>query len=878
MAKKYVYLFAEGNEKMRNLLGGKGANLSGMMRLGLPVPTGFTVTTEACGRYYKDGKVVSQDIINQIFTALKKIEAQTGKVLGSPEQPLLLSVRSGARVSMPGMLDTILNLGLNDQVVEGMAKLTNNPRFAYDSYRRLIMMYADVVMGVSKAKFEKILTEVKTKKQVQSDADLDENDFKYLVKEFKALYKKELKSPFPQDPKDQLLQAVQGVFMSWENARAIHYRQINAIPDDWFTAVNVQSMVFGNMGNNSGSGVAFTRNPSTGAKELYGEYLMNAQGEDVVAGVRTPSPIARLEEQNPTAFNDFVKICNKLERHYKDVQDMEFTIENGKLYMLQTRNGKRSAQAALKFAIDMVAEGLLTKKEALLKIEPSKLDNLLHPSFIASKLNKAEKLAQGLPASPGAASGAIAFTAEKAKEMAGKKMAVLLVREETSTEDIEGMTSSKGILTATGGMTSHAAVVARGLGIACVVGCSNLHISEDKKHIKIGNQMFVEGDVVSIDGSTGYVYAGALETEEPKLSQDLVTVLEWADQYAKVEVRANSDNKRDTKRAYELGAKGVGLCRTEHMFFQTDRIKAVREMILSTTVEEREKALNKILPMQKNDFVEIYKEMNGQPVTIRFLDMPLHEFLPKEQSDIAALAKTMKKSYEELKQVVDSLTEFNPMLGFRGCRLSIVIPEIAKMQTRAVIEAAIEVAKVGITQNPEIMIPLVGDKRELDYLSAIINKTASEVMAEHNTQVSYTIGSMIEVPRAALLADEIAQSSEFFSFGSNDLTQMTYGFSRDDAGRFISEYQKLKVMDFDPFARIDEHGVGKLVERSVTLGRSVKKYLKCGICGEHAGNPESIEFATKVGLNYVSCSPYRVPIARLASAQASIKLGVAKAK
>lgn len=872
MGKKYVYLFSEGNDKMRELLGGKGANLSGMINLGLPVPSGFTVTTEACNKYYNDNRTLDAEIEKQILKAISKTEKVTGKKFGSAENPLLVSVRSGARVSMPGMMDTVLNLGLNDEVVEGLAKLTNNAKFALDCYRRFIMMFSDVVKDVEKHKFEKVLSNLKEKAGVKADSELSEKDLRWLVKEYKAIYKKELKEDFPQDPIQQLLASVKAVFRSWENPRAIIYRRMNDIPSAWGTAVNVQTMVFGNMGDNSGSGVAFTRNPATGEHELYGEYLMNAQGEDVVSGVRTPEPISHLKEQNEEVYNEFVRICHVLEKHYKDMQDMEFTIENGKLYMLQTRNGKRTATAALRIAIELVNEGLITKREALLKVDPKSLDTLLHPTFVESKLKQAKAIATGLPASPGAACGKIALTSEQAKNFKELKQPAILVREETSPEDIEGMLSSVGILTATGGMTSHAAVVARGIGTPCVAGTTALSIREHGNTIKIGDHTFKEGDFISLDGSTGKIYAGIIETEEAQITDNFETVMKWADETAKVGVRANADNKRDAKRAKELGAKGIGLVRTEHMFFEGDRIKAVREMILAADAAERERALNKILPMQRKDFVEIFEVMQELPVTIRFLDMPLHEFLPKEDADIKELAKIMGKTFEELKDVVTQLSEFNPMLGFRGCRLSIVMPEIARMQTRAVIEAAIEVKKKhNINQQPEIMIPLVGEINELSNLKAVVEETANAIIEKSGINLTYHIGTMIEVPRAALLADEIAKNAEFFSFGTNDLTQMTFGYSRDDAGKFLPHYLERKILEFDPFVRIDERGVGKLIDTTVKLGRSVKKDLKCGICGEHAGDPASIDFGHRVGVTYVSCSPYRVPIARLAAAQAAIK-------
>ncbi len=874
MAKKYVYLFKEGNAKMRNLLGGKGANLAEMTNLGLPVPQGFTVTTEACNKYYKDNETISDDIVKQIEVALVKTEKVTGKTFGSKENPLLVSVRSGARASMPGMMDTILNLGLNDEVVEGLANLTNNTRFAYDSYRRFITMFADVVMGVDRLKFEAAMDKIKEAKGYEKDTDLTADDLKKLVKDFKAIYKKELKHDFPQDPRTQLFEAVKAVFRSWNNPRAEVYRRMNDIPREWGTAVNVQSMVFGNMGETSGTGVAFTRNPATGEKALYGEYLMNAQGEDVVAGIRTPSPISHLKEQNVDLYNQFVSICNKLEKHYKDMQDMEFTIENGKLYMLQTRNGKRTAAAALQIAIDLVNEGMITKKEALLKIEPKSLDALLHPTFDADALKKAKAIATGLAASPGAACGVIALTPDKAKEFkkAGKK--VVLVRSETSPEDIEGMAAALGVLTATGGMTSHAAVVARGMGTACVAGCKQLSVREDKNEISVAGQILKEGDYIAIDGSTGKIYAQEIKTCEAEITGNFATIMSWADEVAKVQVRANADNERDAKRALSLGATGIGLCRTEHMFFEASRIKAVREMIIAQDSQAREKALNKILPMQKGDFVSMFKVMNGLPVTIRFLDPPLHEFLPHEAAEQKELAKELGKTYQEIKDIVNGLSEFNPMMGFRGCRLSIVMPEIAKMQTTAVIEAAIEcIKKNKIDVHPEIMVPLVGDVKEFLYVKNIIKTTADELIAKAKIDLTYKIGTMIEIPRAAITSAEIAKEAQFFSFGTNDLTQMTFGFSRDDAGKFIGDYYDKRVLEYDPFVRIDEKGVGHLMQYTVKNARAVDKNFKIGICGEQGADPLSVEFAHRSGITYVSCSPFRVPIARLAAAQAAIKCG-----
>ena len=871
MANKYVYLFKEGNADMRNLLGGKGANLAEMTNLGLPVPQGFTVTTEACNKYYHDNETISADITQEIEVALKKTEEVTGKKFGSKENPLLVSVRSGARASMPGMMDTILNLGLNDEVVEGLASLTNNTRFAYDSYRRFITMFADVVMGVDRLKFEAAMDKIKEAKGYEKDTDLTSDDLKKLVEDFKAIYKKELNADFPQDPKEQLFEAVKAVFRSWNNPRAEVYRRMNDIPREWGTAVNVQSMVFGNMGETSGTGVAFTRNPATGEKALFGEYLMNAQGEDVVAGIRTPSPITHLKEQNIDLYNQFVSICTKLENHYKDMQDMEFTIENGKLYMLQTRNGKRTAAAALKIAIDLVNEGMISKKEALLKIEPKSLDSLLHPTFDAAALKKAKVVATGLAASPGAACGQIALTPEKAKEMHKEGKKVVLVRSETSPEDIEGMAVALGVLTATGGMTSHAAVVARGMGTACVAGCKNLSVREHNKEISLAGKILKEGDYIAIDGSTGNVYAEQIKTSEAEITGDFATIMSWADEVAKVKVRANADNERDAARALSLGATGIGLCRTEHMFFEANRIKAVREMIIATDSAAREKALNKILPMQKGDFLAMFKVMNGLPVTIRFLDPPLHEFLPHEEAEMKELAKELGKTYQEIKDVVDGLSEFNPMMGFRGCRLSVVMPEIAKMQTKAVIEAAIECKQANVDVHPEIMVPLIGDVKEFLYVKNIITSTADELIKAANVKLEYKVGTMIEIPRAAITSDEIAKEAGFFSFGTNDLTQMTYGFSRDDAGKFIGEYYDKRVLEYDPFVRIDEKGVGFLMQHTVKNARAVDPNFKCGICGEQGADPLSVEFAHKIGITYVSCSPFRVPIARLAAAQAAIK-------
>ena len=869
--KKYVYLFKEADGKNKALFGGKGANLAEMTKIGLPVPQGFTITTEACTKYYEDGRMINDAIKAQIEEKLAQIEKITGKKFGDPSNPLLVSVRSGARVSMPGMMDTILNLGLNDKVVEGLAKLTNNERFAYDSYRRFIQMFSDVVMQQDKSKYERILDEIKEKKGVKFDKDLTADDLKEIVKLFKKLYKDSQKTEFPQEPKVQLIEAVKAVFRSWDNDRANVYRRMHDIPYNWGTAVNVQSMVFGNMGDDSGTGVAFTRNPSTGENALYGEYLMNAQGEDVVAGIRTPQPISQLEKQNPEVFAQFVAICKKLENHYKDMQDMEFTIEKGKLYMLQTRNGKRTAKAALKIAVDLVNEGMIDKKTALLMIDPKQLDALLHPTFDEKAVKKATVIGEALPASPGAASGKICFTAEKAKEQ-GKKEKVVLVRLETSPEDIEGMAASQGILTARGGMTSHAAVVARGMGTCCVAGCSAIKFADDGKSFTLGGKKYKEGDVISFDGSTGKIYDGSIDTVEAKISGEFATIMQWADEHRDLMIRTNADNPRDTAVAFNFGAEGVGLCRTEHMFFEADRIPAVREMIVSTTTEERKKALKKLLPMQQKDFKGIFKAMKGRPVTIRFLDPPLHEFLPHEDSEIKALAKEMGLTFEVLKNTVESLHEFNPMMGHRGLRLAVTYPEIAEMQTEAVIKAAIEVMKEDkIDVVPEIMIPLTCDSAEFKYVKDIVTSTADRVLEASKVEMKYKVGTMIEIPRAAITADQIAKYAEFFSFGTNDLTQMTYGFSRDDAGKFLDVYYEKKIFESDPFARLDQNGVGKLVRIAAELGRSTRPDIKLGICGEHGGDPSSIEFCHRIGLNYVSCSPYRVPIARLAAAQAAIK-------
>ena len=870
--KKYVYLFSEGNGSMKNLLGGKGANLAEMTILGIPVPQGFTVTTEACNKYYEDGKVISDGIIEEIHRNIAELERITGKEFGSLTNPLLVSVRSGARVSMPGMMDTILNLGLNDEAVEAIAKLTNNPRFAYDSYRRFIQMFSDVVMGVEKRLFENLIEEIKEDRGVKYDTELTAEDLKELVVKFKELYKKEKGVEFPSDPKTQLIEAVTAVFRSWDNPRAIVYRRLNDIPSAWGTAVNVQQMVFGNKGETSGTGVAFSRNAATGEKEIYGEYLMNAQGEDVVAGIRTPLPISKLEEQNPEIYNQFMNIVNNLENHYRDMQDMEFTIEEGKLYFLQTRNGKRTAQAALKIAVDLVEEGLLTKEEAILKVEPKQLDSLLHPAFDANEIKKVSAIAKGLPASPGAACGKIAFTAEEAKERAEKGEKIVLVRLETSPEDIEGMIAAEGILTVRGGMTSHAAVVARGMGTCCVAGCGELKVSEENKTVEVNGKVYTDNDYISIDGSTGNIYGEAIKTVTPEISGHFATFMKWADEIRVLKVRTNADNPRDTKQAIEFGAEGIGLCRTEHMFFEGDRIKAVREMIVAKNEEQRREALEKLLPMQRKDFIEMYEALEERPATIRFLDPPLHEFLPHTDEEITEIADEMGLTFDELKSTVESLHEFNPMMGHRGCRLAVSYPEIAEMQTRAVIEAAIEVKKSkGYNVVPEIMIPLVGEVKELRFVKDIVVRTAEDVMNEKGVNLEYHVGTMIEIPRAAITADEIAKEAEFFSFGTNDLTQMTFGFSRDDAAKFLSDYYERKIYEQDPFAKLDQEGVGQLVKIAAEKGRAVRPNIKLGICGEHGGDPSSVEFCHNVGLNYVSCSPFRVPLARLAAAQAQVK-------
>jgi len=870
---KYVYAFKEGNKDMRNLLGGKGANLAEMTGIGLPVPRGFTVTTEACIKYYDDGEDISEEIKDEILSHLEALEAETGKKFGDMENPLLVSVRSGARASMPGMMDTVLNLGLTDEVAKGFAQATNNARFVYDSYRRFIQMFADVVMGFPKSSFERKFDAIKESKGVKFDTELTAEDLMEVVEIYKSEYKNHAGVDFPQDPKDQLLEAVKAVFRSWNNDRAITYRRLNDIPSSWGTAVNVQEMVYGNRGETSGTGVAFTRNPATGEKALYGEYLMNAQGEDVVAGIRTPQTIDTLKEVMPDCYNEFVKICNILENHYKDMQDMEFTIENGKLFMLQTRNGKRTAQAALKIAVDLVNEGMITKEEAILKVEPKQLDQLLHPNFDAESLKAAKVVAKGLAASPGAATGKIYFTAEDVMEASknGEKD-ILLVRLETSPEDIEGMNIAHGILTIRGGMTSHAAVVARGMGTCCVSGCGELVIDEEAKTVKtVDGKVYKEGDWMSLDGSTGNVYGEQVKTVAPEISGDFETFMGWADSIRRLKVRTNADSPKDAIQARKFGAEGIGLCRTEHMFFEEERIFNFRRMIAADTVEMREEALEKILPYQRKDFEGLFEAMEGDPVVIRYLDPPLHEFLPHTDAEIKALAESLGMSFEALKNRVESLKEFNPMMGHRGCRLAVTYPEIAKMQTRAVIEAAINVNKKGMNIIPEIMIPLVGDINELKYVKKVVCETADAIIAEAGVELTYHVGTMIEIPRAALTADEIAKEAEFFSFGTNDLTQMTYGFSRDDAAKFLNEYYTKGIFENDPFAKLDQNGVGKLVEMAASLGKSTRPDIHMGICGEHGGEPSSVEFCHRVGLDYVSCSPFRVPLARLAAAQAVVK-------
>ncbi|WP_213818415.1 pyruvate, phosphate dikinase [Garciella nitratireducens] len=871
MLKKYVYMFSEGNADMKDLLGGKGANLAEMTRIGLPVPPGFTITTEACNLFYKTGEKLSEEVKKEIYTYLEKLEKKTGKFFGNKINPLLVSVRSGAKISMPGMMDTILNLGLNDETVLGLAEKTQNERFAYDSYRRFIQMFGDVVLKIKIYKFENLLEKMKKNNGFEEDTQLTAEHLKELVKQFKKIVKKEIGEDFPQDPKKQLLMAVEAVFSSWNNPRAIAYRKYNEIPNDIGTAVNIQSMVFGNMGNDCGTGVAFTRNPSTGEKKLFGEFLMNAQGEDVVAGIRTPKSIEQLKEISPKLYEQFVKITEILENHYRDMQDIEFTIERSKLYLLQTRTGKRTALAAIRIASDLVHEGLIQKEEALLRIDSKQLDQLLHPTFDTQALKQAKVLAKGLPASPGAASGKVYFSAEKATKVAKNGEKVILVRQETSPEDIEGMYAAQGILTARGGMTSHAAVVARGMGKCCVAGTSTIRVNEQKKEFIVAGKTYYEGEYISLDGSTGKVYLGKIPTVEPSISGYFQEIMQWADDIRRLKVRTNADNPKDAATAVKFGAEGIGLCRTEHMFFNEERIPAVRKMILSKTRQQREKYLAELLPMQKEDFKEIYIQMGERPVTIRLLDPPLHEFLPNQEQEIKTLAQSMEVSFDELKDTIESLKEFNPMLGHRGCRLAITYPEIAVMQTRAIIEAAIEISlEKGWKIKPEIMIPLVGSVKELQNVKKIIVDTIDEILQNKKIDLAYLVGTMIEVPRAALTADEIAKEADFFSFGTNDLTQMTYGFSRDDAGKFLREYEEKEILDQDPFSSIDQIGVGKLVELAVKLGRKEKSNLKIGICGEHGGDPISIAFFHKVGLDYVSCSPYRVPIARLAAAQAKI--------
>ncbi len=868
---KWVYLFKEGSAEMKNLLGGKGSNLAEMTNLGLPIPQGFTVTTEACTDYYDQGEKISDEIQGQIFDALAELEKIQGKKFGDTADPLLVSVRSGARASMPGMMDTILNLGLNDEAVEGFANKTGNPRFAYDSYRRFIQMFSDVVMEMSKTFFEGILDEIKEAKGAEFDTDLTADDLKEVIGRFKSIYKDKMGAEFPQDPKVQLMEAVKAVFRSWDNPRAIVYRRMNDIPGDWGTAVNVQAMVFGNMGDTSGTGVAFTRNPSTGANGIFGEYLINAQGEDVVAGIRTPLPITRMEEDLPDCYKQFMEIAHKLEDHYRDMQDMEFTIQEGTLYFLQTRSGKRTAPAAIKIACDLVDEGKITPQEAITRLDAKSLDQLLHPTFKVEALKAGEVIGSALPASPGAAAGKVYFTADDAKNAGDRGERVILVRLETSPEDIEGMHAAKGILTVRGGMTSHAAVVARGMGTACVSGCGEIKIDEEAKVFELGGHKIIEGDYISLDGSTGKIYLGDIETQEASVGGDFGRIMGWADEFRTLKVRTNADTPADTANAVKLGAEGIGLCRTEHMFFDEERIPKIRKMILSDTQEAREEALNELIPFQKADFKGMYEVLEGRPMTIRFLDPPLHEFIPTKDEDIEALAKDMGLTVAQVKATCDSLHEFNPMMGHRGCRLAVTYPEIAKMQTRAVMEAAIEVKnEKGFDIVPEIMIPLVGEKKELKFVKDVVVEVAEAVKKEKGSDIQYTVGTMIEIPRAALLADEIAEEADFFSFGTNDLTQMTFGFSRDDAGKFLDAYYKSKIYESDPFARLDQNGVGQLVEMAAKKGRQAKSNLKLGICGEHGGDPSSVEFCHKIGLDYVSCSPFRVPIARLAAAQANL--------
>ncbi|MDM8240176.1 pyruvate, phosphate dikinase [Pseudoflavonifractor phocaeensis] len=873
MANKFVYLFSEGNGSMRELLGGKGANLAEMTNLGMPVPQGFTITTEACTQYYEDGEKINDEIQAQIMEYITKMEEITGKKFGDLENPLLVSVRSGARASMPGMMDTILNLGLNEDVVEVIAKKSNNPRWAWDCYRRFIQMYSDVVMEVGKKYFEELIDEMKAKRGVTQDVELTAEDLKELAGQFKAEYKEKIGADFPTDPKEQLMGAIKAVFRSWNNPRAIVYRRMNDIPGSWGTAVNVQSMAFGNMGDDCGTGVAFTRNPATGEKKLMGEFLTNAQGEDVVAGVRTPMPIQEMADKFPEAFKQFEEVCQRLENHYHDMQDMEFTVENGKLYMLQTRNGKRTAAAALKIACDLVDEGQITEQQAVAMIDPRNLDTLLHPQFDPAALKAATPVGTALPASPGAACGKIVFTADDAKDWAARGEKVVLVRLETSPEDIEGMVASQGILTVRGGMTSHAAVVARGMGTCCVSGCGAIKMDEANKQFELAGRVYHEGDWLSLDGSTGNIYGEAIPTVDASIGGEFGRIMAWADKYRQMKVRTNADNPRDAKQAMKFGAEGIGLCRTEHMFFEADRIPAIREMICSDTVEQREKALEKLEPMQQGDFEAMYEAMEGNPITIRFLDPPLHEFVPTEEADIEQLAKDMNKSVADIKAIIAGLHEFNPMMGHRGCRLAVTYPEIAVMQTKAVIKAALNVQAKHPEWNmvPEIMIPLVGEVKELKYVKDVVVKTADEIIKAAGSNMTYKVGTMIEIPRAALTADEIAKEAEFFSFGTNDLTQMTFGFSRDDAGKFLDAYYEKKIYESDPFARLDQNGVGRLVKMAAKLGRETRPDLKLGICGEHGGDPSSVEFCHGVGLDYVSCSPFRVPIARLAAAQAAIK-------
>ena len=872
MSKKYVYMFSEGNGTMRELLGGKGANLAEMTSLGLPVPQGFVVTTEACTRYYDDNESIHQEIVDEMFERLKELEKESGKVFGSVDNPLLLSVRSGSRASMPGMMDTILNLGLNDEVVEGIVKLTGNARFAYDSYRRFLQMFSDVVMEVPKHNYEVIIDDMKKEKGIELDTEFSADDLKEMVTRFKAYYKEQKGSDFPADPNEQLIEAVKAVFRSWNNPRANYYRRMHDIPSDWGTAVNIQMMVFGNMGEDCGTGVAFTRNPATGEKKLFGEFLMNAQGEDVVAGIRTPKEIEELKDVMPHAYDEFVKICDILEAHYKDMQDMEFTIEKEKLFMLQTRGGKRTASAALKIAVDLVAEGMLSKEKAILQVDPKQLDALLHPQFDLEALKNAKPIGSALPASPGAASGQVVFTASDAVKWVEEGKKVILVRLETSPEDIEGMDTADGVLTARGGMTSHAAVVARGMGKCCVSGCGDIVFNEDKS-FTLGGITIKEGDYISLDGSTGHIYGEAIQTAPAEISGDFETLMAWADEVRTLGIRTNADTPRDAAQALAFGAEGIGLVRTEHMFFEADRIKAMREMIVSKTEAQRRVALDKLLPIQRSDFEAIYEVMGELPVTIRYLDPPLHEFLPTKEEDIKELAAEMKMTVDELKHIIESLHEFNPMMGHRGCRLAVSYPEIAEMQTRAMIEAAVNVSKKHPEWKivPELMIPLIGDTKELKFVKEIVVKTADEIIASSGINLEYMVGTMIEIPRACLLADEVAEEAEFFSFGTNDLTQMTFGFSRDDAGGFLSHYYEKNVYEQDPFAKLDQNGVGKLVDMACKLGRTSRPDIKLGICGEHGGDPSSIEFCHNVGLSYVSCSPYRVPIARLAAAQAAIR-------